>query len=60
MVQSICGSLPYLKIFQAFRHDVIANLMPLDNIASVLGVPTHRTGTRAFVEATADLLCREW
>ena len=41
--QSIFESVPYLKIFQAFRHDVIANLMPFDNIASVLGVSTHCT-----------------
>ena len=36
-------SLPYLKVLQALRHDVIADLMPFDNIASVLGVSTHCT-----------------
>ena len=37
------GSLPYLEVFQAVRHDVIANLMPFDNVAAVLGMPTHCT-----------------
>ena len=35
--------LPYLEVLQAVRHDVIANLLPFDNVTSVLGVPTHCT-----------------
>lgn len=46
----------YLELRQVFGHDVRADLVPLDNVSSVLCVSTHRAGAVSLVEAAADIL----
>lgn len=41
------------------RADICPHLVPLDDEATVLGVPTHGPGARALVEALVDVLGRE-
>ena len=50
----------HLAIFQLVRHDVCADFLPFDYVASVLGVPAHGTGAGAFVKAFVDLFGGEW
>jgi len=45
----------HLEILEV-RHDIMASLPVVDDIATILGVSTHRTSSCASIETSADLL----
>ena len=47
--------LSYLEVGQ-IRDDVGPDLVPLDHVATVLGVATHRTRAGTLVESFVDIL----
>ena len=60
MLRSPPRSTPtHAKVLQASRYDVCANLVPLDDEASMLRVSPRRSTARPLVEAAVDLLRRQ-
>ena len=50
----------YLAVVQLLGNNICSDFVPLDYVASVLGVAAHCTATGTFVEAITDLLSCKW